>query len=72
MKGLSIKGREVHISQLQFDDDTLLFLDYNLPLLSNLKNLLVGFEVMSGLKMNLSKSLLTGLNICNSEVSAVA
>lgn len=67
MKGLPIRDGEV-----QFADDTLCFSNYNLPLFNNLKNIVTGYEVMSGLRVYLSKTLLVGLNICNSKASTDA
>jgi hypothetical protein len=51
------------IINLQYADDTLLFLENNLEKASNLKWLLVCFEQMSGMKINYDKSdlLIVGL-----------
>lgn len=51
-------------------DDTLLFSNYYM--LNNLKNVVVGFEMMLGLKISLSKSFLAGSNVDENEVSIVA
>ena len=44
------------LSILQYADDTLLFLDNDLAKASNLKLLLLAFELVSGLKINYHKS----------------
>jgi hypothetical protein len=44
------------LSILQYADDTLLFLDHDLAKASNLKLLLLAFELVSGLKINYHKS----------------
>lgn len=46
----------VHISHLLFADDTLIFCKANQDQIWALRALLLGFEAISELKMNLSKS----------------
>lgn len=53
----------VHISHLLFSDDILLFSTDDLSSLKNLRLILMVFEKASGLKINLQKSTLTGINV---------
>ena len=53
------RGREqVHISHLLFVDDTLLFTGASRVQMQTINNLLTCFELVSGLKVNLAKSIL--------------
>ncbi|KAK3193573.1 hypothetical protein Dsin_024883 [Dipteronia sinensis] len=52
----SFGDNEVHVSHLQFTDDTILFLDPNREYLLNAKRILRCFELASGLKINFHKS----------------
>lgn len=56
------------LSHLQFADDTLLVCKGRLKDLQNLKRVLRCFQVSSGLKINLQKSMLYGINIVNQKV----
>lgn len=57
---------------LHFADDTLLFLEANLLMLEHLKFILIGFEALSGLKINFNKSALVSLNISNTLANNMA
>jgi retron-type reverse transcriptase len=48
------------LSILQYDDDTIIFLDHDLERARNLKLLLCAFEQLSGLKINYHKSEIFG------------
>ena len=48
----------IHISHLQFIDDTILFLEPKMEFLLNTKRILTCFELISGLKINFHKSCL--------------
>ncbi|XP_057426328.1 uncharacterized protein LOC130719736 [Lotus japonicus] len=56
-------GPELAINHLQFADDTLLFCENNQEQLDILCNIVVSFLFASGLKINLSKSLIIGCNV---------
>ena len=58
-----LEGEGYHICNLEL---TLYFSLSMISMLKNMKNLIVGFKVMSDL-IKLLKSLLASLNICNSE-----
>ncbi|XP_026410319.1 uncharacterized protein LOC113305513 [Papaver somniferum] len=49
---------DFEINHLQFADDLIVFLDDNCEQVNNLKNVLLGFELVSGLKVNFQKSAL--------------
>ncbi|MCH80340.1 cysteine-rich receptor-like protein kinase [Trifolium medium] len=55
--------QQVHISHLQFADDTLLVGEKSWANIRVLKAILILFELISGLKVNFHKSLLIGVNI---------
>lgn len=50
------------ITHLQFADDTLIFLDANKVELSNLLNILITFEDLTRMNLNLEKSLISGVH----------
>ncbi|KAK3227947.1 hypothetical protein Dsin_007809 [Dipteronia sinensis] len=56
VRGASFGNEEVHISYLQFADDTVLFLEPKLDYLINTKRILRCFEMASSLKVNFYKS----------------
>ncbi|CAL5430761.1 unnamed protein product [Camellia sinensis] len=53
----------VKVSHLQFADDTILFCEANLEEILCIKRLLRCFEVVSGLKINYSKSMVIGVGV---------
>jgi hypothetical protein len=55
------------ILNLNFANDTLIFLKANIKMIEALKFLLVCFENLSGLKINYEKSTLVPLNILDNE-----
>ena len=58
-----IVGRDrVEVSHLQFADDTLLFMEADHTYFLNLLKILKVFHSFSGLRVNLSKSALLGIN----------
>ncbi|KAK3217875.1 hypothetical protein Dsin_011845 [Dipteronia sinensis] len=59
MRGAIFEGNNVHISHLQFADDTMLFLQPRVDYLLNAKRILRCFELASGLRMNFHKSSVT-------------
>ena len=56
VKGAVFGSRDVHISHLQFADDTILFLQPNVEYLVNARRILRCFELASGLRINFHKS----------------
>ncbi|KAK3217730.1 hypothetical protein Dsin_011700 [Dipteronia sinensis] len=56
IKGITFCEDAVHISHLQFADDTILFLEPREEFMSNAKRILRCFELASGLKINFHKS----------------
>lgn len=53
----------IKVSHLQFADDTILFCEANLEEILCIKRLLRCFEVVSGLKINYSKSMVVGVGV---------
>ena len=62
-KGIKIGCNEQSVSHLQFADDTIIFCESEVDQLLNIKRVLRCFQVISGLKINFSKSSLFGFNI---------
>ena len=58
IRGESFGRDEVHVSHLQFADDTMIFLKPKIDYVLNLKRILRCFELSSGLKINFHKSCL--------------
>ncbi|KAK3231825.1 hypothetical protein Dsin_003706 [Dipteronia sinensis] len=56
VKGVVVGGEAIHVTHLQFADDTMLFLQLKEEYLSNARRILRCFETASGLKLNFSKS----------------
>lgn len=66
LQGLGQFSNSTKILNLHFADDTLIFLEADPLMLENLKFLLLGFEDVSGLKINFDKSAMIPLNISSS------
>lgn len=60
------------VLNLNFADDTLIFLQADLQMIEALKILLIGFENLSGLKINFSKSEIVPLNLIEEEGQQIA
>ncbi|XP_050207305.1 uncharacterized protein LOC126656744 [Mercurialis annua] len=56
------------LSLLQFADDTLIYLPYDLSHLQNLTRILRCFELISGLKINFHKSSILGVNVLDNDL----
>ncbi|KAK3220120.1 hypothetical protein Dsin_014090 [Dipteronia sinensis] len=56
LQGASVGNNEVHLSHLQFADDTIFFLKPKIESLFNLKRLIRCYELSSGLKINFHKT----------------
>ncbi|MGV7989028.1 hypothetical protein PJP10_32165, partial [Mycobacterium kansasii] len=67
-----IKDMEKPISHIQYADDTLLFCEADWDKVGNLRRVIRCFEAVSGLKVNLNKSKLIGVNISDSETHRFA
>ncbi|XP_058203083.1 uncharacterized protein LOC131317560 [Rhododendron vialii] len=63
IKGTKLGSNGVNISHLQLEDDTILFCNNDPEEMANIKRILRCFQLMSGLKINFSKSSLCGVNI---------
>lgn len=63
IEGLSVGREQISVSHLQFVDDTILFLSPDLDMFRNVLSILKVFELISGLKINLSKSCISGINL---------
>ncbi|GJX56792.1 putative RNA-directed DNA polymerase, eukaryota, reverse transcriptase zinc-binding domain protein [Tanacetum coccineum] len=71
-KGIHLANNGANISLLQYADDALFFGDWSRTNAMHLIHILKCFEVASGLKVNMSKSILIGLGISMSEVENMA
>lgn len=72
IKGTKIETNGVILSHLQFADDTILFYNNDRVEMANIKRILRCFQLMSGLKINFSKSSLCGVKICHQDVHDLA
>ncbi|XP_058078534.1 uncharacterized protein LOC131226828 [Magnolia sinica] len=68
ISSFKIKGMESPISHIQFADNTLFFCEADLVNVSNLHTIVWCFEAVSGLKVNMKKSKMFGVNIGEEEV----
>ncbi|XP_050211520.1 uncharacterized protein LOC126661702 [Mercurialis annua] len=60
------------ISLLQFADDTLLYLPFDIEQLQNLTRILRCYEIVSGLTINFHKSSIMGINVSNDDLFLAA
>ena len=72
IKGFEVGKENVMVSHLQFVDDTLFFIKNDEHSLNNLILLLDVFCLSSGLKINLAKSQLRGINMDDNVISEKA
>lgn len=70
--GIQIGSNGVILSHLQFADDTILFCNNDRAELANIKRVLRCFQLMSGLKINFSKSSVCGVKISDQDVKDLA
>ena len=63
LEGFSVGRNRTRVSHLQFADDTIFFSNTCVEELQTLKSLLLVFGQISGLKVNLDKSNLFGINL---------
>ncbi|MCH85394.1 LINE-1 reverse transcriptase like [Trifolium medium] len=64
-RGFEVGRNGVCVSHLQYADDTLCIGEASIENLWTLKAILRGFELVSGLKVNFSKSCVMGVNVSN-------
>ncbi|XP_058086458.1 uncharacterized protein LOC131233686 [Magnolia sinica] len=69
---IKIKGMPSLISHIQYADDTLIFFDASIEKVDNLQTTIRCFQVVSGLKVNLTKSKIFGINMERDEVESLA
>lgn len=67
--GIKINDEGRSISHLQFADDTVLFIKNDMTSILGAKKVLQCFELLSGLKINFSKSALYGFKILTEDIS---
>lgn len=63
IRGVQVGRNGMIISHLQFADDTILFSNNDRNEILNIKRILRYFQLLSGLKINFSKSMLCGIKI---------
>ena len=72
LEGFRVGRNRCRVSHLQFTDDTILFANPRKEELQTLKSLLLVFGQISGLKVNLDKSNLFGINLDQNHLSRLA
>ncbi|PSR84913.1 Endonuclease [Actinidia chinensis var. chinensis] len=72
IKGVSLNQNTVRISHLQFADDAIFFCQNDRNEVVTIKRILCCFELISGLKINFSKSMIVGVNIPEAEMNEIA
>ena len=63
IKGSKIGSNDVALTPLQFVDDSILFCESNMMVVSNLNRILRCFEVLSSLKINYHKTVVCGVGV---------
>nr|GEV90596.1 putative RNA-directed DNA polymerase, eukaryota, reverse transcriptase zinc-binding domain protein [Tanacetum cinerariifolium] len=71
-KGVEVGKNKAEISHIQYADDALLVGEWSEIIITNLIRILRCFQVSSGLKVNLNKSRLMGVEVKNDEFKRVA
>ena len=71
-EGFSVGRDRTRVSLLQFADDTIFFSKASLEHLQNLKIILLVFGQVSGLKINLEKNTISGINTRQELLSSLA
>ena len=72
LEGFRVGRNRCRVSHLQFADDTIFFANSSEEELQTLKSLLLVFGQVSGLKVNLDKSNLFGINLDQNHLSRLA
>ncbi|XP_071715131.1 uncharacterized protein [Rutidosis leptorrhynchoides] len=70
--GIEVGGDKVPVSDLQYADDTIFFGEFSRTNARNLQNLLMCFELASGLKVNFNKSCVYGIEMSDDELILIA
>ncbi|GKD86312.1 putative RNA-directed DNA polymerase, partial [Tanacetum coccineum] len=70
--GIKVGKDKVHISHLQFADDSLIMGEWSLSNSKNLSRILTCFHLASGLRVNFKKSKLFGIGVTNLELNTIA
>ncbi|OMO91306.1 reverse transcriptase [Corchorus capsularis] len=71
-KGVQIGNSNLSISHLQYADDTVIFCEPCIEQIRNVKNVLICFQLVSGLKVNFNKSRLYGIGVDDSSLQGWA
>ena len=71
-EGFRVGRNRIRVSHLQFVDDTIFFFRASLEELLSLKLILLVFRHLSGLRINLNKSTLLGINITQDQIARLA
>jgi len=66
------RQNDVPLTHLQFADDTLIIGEKSCSNVRSMRAVLLIFEVVSGLKVNFHKSMLTGVNVSDSWLTEAA
>ena len=72
IRGVSLGQNTIRISHLQFADDAIIFCQNDRNEVVTIKRILRCFELISGLKINFSKSVIAGVNIPVAEINEIA
>ena len=72
LEGFRVGRNRIRVSHLQFADDTIFFSNTREEDLQTLKSLLLAFGHISGLKVNLDKSNIYGINLDQAHISRLA
>ncbi|KAM7474964.1 hypothetical protein LguiB_022207 [Lonicera macranthoides] len=72
VRGFNVGQNKVEVSHLQFADDGIFFVQNEDRYIENLKGILKVFSFVSGLSINLSKSVVVGLNLETDRLSNIA
>ncbi|RVX05099.1 hypothetical protein CK203_020224 [Vitis vinifera] len=72
LEGFRVGRNKTRVSHLQFADDTIFFSNTREEDLQTLKSLLLAFGHISGLKVNLDKSNIYGINLDQAHISRLA
>ena len=72
IEGFEIGGKKVLVTHSQFADDSIFFLKNKEDTIDNLKWIFKAFTLVSGLKINMGKSEVMGLNIEEERLNQIA
>lgn len=72
VEGFKVGRCQAHVTHLQYADDSLLFLKQSESVVSRMMMIVQAFCYISGLKLNLAKCNLMGINVADGEVARAA